>query len=343
MEKKNIEQNVNWPQIIITAIITGLVSLIVAIVVFYYTTEKTELIYEEFPISTFQSDQTELSILNYSVKNVGQKTAKNVRLYVKLPNSAIIKEPNIKVNNALTKYAVIDRKDNLIVYNISSLFQYDNFNISILAENLVSNDEVSVEVRSDESVGKLFEESENEVSPVFIYVAVILIIIFIILVVVLIFTAKRAIKAFGFLRKRINKETDIENRKVKDIITQGVDYCDMGMQKESIKVLRKGKYLHPESSSIHSNLGRAYAKNSEFEKAEVEFKIAEKLIKDDTDKLIYNYTKAHYFALLDKKQLMIEHIEKAQKFGKDRVQEKMMLDDEFNKYKDDSEFLELTE
>jgi Flp pilus assembly protein TadD len=117
----------------------------------------------------------------------------------------------------------------------------------------------------------------------------------------------------------------------------------MGMSKESIRVLRKGKYLHPESASIHSNLGRAYARNSKMDLANVEFKIAEKLIKNEADELIFNYTKAHYYALNEEKVKMIEHLTKAKVLNKEIVIEKVMLDDEFNSFKDDGAFLKLME
>jgi len=343
MTKNKNTQEINWKQIIITAIITGLMSLAVAIIVFFFTTEKTELIYEEFPISTFQSNETELSILNYTVKNIGQKKANNVKIYIKLPESSYIKEPNIELNNSLAEYKILKQEKNLIIYEINTLYQYDNLNLSLLVENLKVRQGIKIEIRGEDSIGTLNNNNDNSISPIVIYTTLVLLIIFIILLIVLVLIANKAAKAFRFFRKKLNEESEIEDRKIRDILTQGVDYCDMGMSKESMRVLKKGKYLHPESSSIHANLARAYARNSQMDKAIIEYKIAEKLIKNDTDKLIFNYTKAHYFALINDKDNMIIHLKEAKKLDKDRVLEKIMLDDEFDAYKSDNEFLLLIE
>lgn len=343
MTKEKTSQEINWKQIVITSIITGLVSLAVAIVVFFYTTEKTELTYEEFPISTFQSNETELSILNYTIKNIGQKKAENVKLYIQLPLNSRIKEPKIESNNPLVEYKIVKQEKNLIIYQVNSLYQFDNLNLSLLVENLKNKNGVKIEVRGNNSVGVLNDNNEKNISPVVLYITLVLVIIFIILLIVLIATARKAIKAFRFFRKKLNQESEIENRKVSDILTQGVEYCDMGMTEESIKVLIKGKYLHPESSSIHSNLARAYARNGQMDKANVEYNISEKLIKDETDEMIFNYTKAHYYALTNDKESMISHLKKAIGIDKERVAEKIMLDDEFDNYKEDADFLALNE
>jgi len=343
MTKEKASQEINWKQIVITSIITGLVSLAVAIVVFFYTTEKTELTYEEFPISTFQSNETELSIVNYTIKNRGQKKAENVKLYIELPPISRIKEPKIESNNPLVEFKIVKQEKNLIIYQVNSLYQFDNLNLSLLVENLKNKNDIKIEVRGNNSVGTLNDNNEKNISPVVLYITLVLVIIFIILLIVLITTARKAAKAFKFFRKRLNEESEIEDRKVADILTQGVDYCDMGMSEESMKVLIKGKYLHPESSAIHSNLARAYTRNGQMEKAIIEYNIAEKLIKGETDEMIFNYTKAHYFALNNDKESMISHLKKARDIDKERVIKKIMLDDEFDSYKNDAEFLALNE
>lgn len=341
MSKENL--NIKWIQIIITALITGLISLIVAIIVFNYTTEKSELIYEEFPVSSFENNNTNVCILNYAVKNIGNKTANDIEFLISLPETAIIKEPNIKLANSLTKFQIQQKEKNRVHFCVTSLYQYENFNISLLVENLTSDSKIRVELRSKECLGKRYSDTNESISPTLIYVLLVLAIALIILLLVIIFAARKAIKAMKFFRKELNKQADLEEQKIRNIIDQGVEYCDMGMVDDSIRVLLKGKYLHPESSSIHSNLARAYAKNGDFEKAEIEFKIAEKTMLDDSDKLIFHYTKAHYYALKNDKANMFIFLKKAQEYDKERVCEKMLIDEEFEKYHEDVDFMALKE
>jgi len=335
--------NIKWLQIFVTAIITGLISLIVAIVVFNYTTEKVELVYEEFPISTFKNNHTKLGIINYSIRNNGQKPAKDVIFLIELPESATIKEPNIKTSNKLTKYEIERKSTNSILYKIESLYPYETCNFSFLAENILTKENVNVELRSKESIGKLYTQSNDSISPIVVYISLIIGVVLIILILVLLFSIKKASNAFRLFRKKLSQESEIEERKVNGIIEQGVDYCDMGLIDDSIVVLLKGKYLHPEASSIHSNLARAYAKKGNFDKAEAEYKIAEKLIETDSDEIILHYTKAHYFAIRGEKEKMLESLKKAQSVDKQRVIEKMKLDDEFDNYHEDTDFKKLVE
>lgn len=340
---KNNGLNIKWLQIIVTAIITGLISLIVAIVVFNYTTEKVELVYEEFPISTFKNNHTKVGIINYSIRNSGQKTAKDVIFLIELPENAVIKEPNIKTSNTLTEYKIERKSNNSIVYKIELLYPSETCNFSFLAENILTKKNVNVELRSKESIGKLFTPSDDSVSPIVVYISLTIGIVLIILIFVLLFSIKKVANAIRFFRKQLSKESEIEERKVNDIITQGVDYCDMGLIDDSIIVLLKGKYLHPEASSIHSNLARAYAKKGNFSKAKAEYNIAEKLIDSEADEIIFHYTKAHYYAIKGEKIKMIEALKKAQSVDKNKVIEKMKLDDEFDNYQEDTDFKKLIE
>lgn len=340
MNKEN-KLKIEWIQIILTAIITGLVSLIVAIIVFNYTNEKVELNYVEFPISSYQSDSTKISIVNYSIKNNGLKTATGIQFLIQLPNGAKIKEPNIKLSNSLTRYEILHKDEATVVYELDNLYKNENANVSLLVENLQKNTVEKVELRCNENIGGLLDESKKTASPTLIYICLILLVVFIILLVVVIFGIKSTAKSFKLLKKHLNEQSDIEEQKVRDIITQGVEYCDMGMIDDSIRVLIKGKYLHPESSSIHSNLARAYSRKGDFKKAESEFNVAEKIMQDDSDKLIFHYTKAHYYALKNEKESMLKHLKAAHGFDKDRVCEKMCLDDEFDNFQNDIDFLNL--
>ncbi len=341
MEKKNL--NIQWTQIIVTAVITGLVSLIVAILVFNYTNDSTELYYEEFPVSAFENNSTQIGILNYSIRNTGRKTAADVLFLVSLPENATIKEPNISTSSLLVQSQIHQVASNKIIFEVASLHQYESFNISLLAENIDNNSGIKVELKSVDSLGTKFEQKDDSLSPTAIYIIVTIIILAIILFAVLIFGVGKAIKLFKNLNQQLDRENEIEQRKVHDIMSQGVEYCDMGLCEDSIRVLRKGIYLHPEASGLHSNLARAYARTGKFKEAESEFRVAEKLIDGETDQMIFYYTKAHFYALSNNPDKVIEYLKLAMKIDRDRVREKMLLDEEFIDLRTAYEFTSLQE
>jgi len=338
-KKKN---DINWKQIVYTAIITSVFSLMVGLGIFYFTRESPELVFEEYPSANFTGNNTTLGIINCRISNTGSKEAKEVICKFSLDSSLIIKDVKLSVSNDLLKYEEINTNcKNSKQYKFQLLNPKENCSFSFLVDNYKSDSKIKISLRGDGINGKRLDPTEDKeltIGDIIIIALIALLIIFLILVV---FGVKYAIKKQKRLMNKLDEHTDSERQKAHDSINVGVGYCDMGLIDESIAILKKAIYQTPEESSGHSNLARALAYKKDFKKAIIEISIAEKLLKDDMDRLVFYYTNAQVYALQGDKVKSLENLKKAYDIDPSRVYEKCQLDDDFDSIKNEQSFKEL--
>ena len=98
-QKESIKKkNIPWSQIVITSLDTALFSLIVALLVFKYTTRKPKITYEIFPSSSFMGESKQFTIQNIRIQNEGDKEASEVNCVVSFPTSARIVDATLEAS-----------------------------------------------------------------------------------------------------------------------------------------------------------------------------------------------------------------------------------------------------
>ena len=103
---KNFFGGIAWGQNIFAA----LLAVLGMIVFFHYTDKAPDLVYQTFPPAQFTTQETQISIYNARIENVGDKEAEDVLVRFELPPTAVIQElkiepslPNIPSSVAATE------------------------------------------------------------------------------------------------------------------------------------------------------------------------------------------------------------------------------------------------
>lgn len=101
---RNFFGEIAWGQNFVTALLAvgGM------IVIFHYTDKAPELVYETFPPAQFATQETQISIYNARVENVGDKEAEDVQVYFELSPPSIIQEIKIEPSLASIRYSVTE-------------------------------------------------------------------------------------------------------------------------------------------------------------------------------------------------------------------------------------------
>ncbi|MEE1961195.1 hypothetical protein V1387_00770 [Allomuricauda taeanensis] len=311
----------NWKQIIYTAIITLLVTILSGILVNWYTlkninvSKNEELVYEVKNISRFKSDSLNISIYNIIVSNIGNVKSEDVSL--KLDFNEPIEIIDLTSNLERTEEIIkpVNNENQQLIYTINKLFPKDNFTASIALKNSIENPKVILQ--SNNIVGRPISVSktENEEKTLFKikYFAAIFIAI-LTLFPVLYFSTRIFRRVFGEYPQNLNNTAflSIHNgqlelaRKLleKEIATNGgttselsnyglVKFLQGKNSKEYEPLLRMADFLSKSLSHnklvLSFNRMIIYAKNNEFNKLENEFKTATQSNKTEFKKW-YHYS-----------------------------------------------------
>jgi len=336
MAQTDRQNRLNWVQILISASLTALLSLVVSIVVFNYTHDKPKLIYEIFPISSFVSDKTELGIYNVQILNDGSKEAEEITCDFNFAKGTKIIESKIEPSSSAISYNTInDSIKNKLTYKFPMLNPSENCKFSFLIENFKET-ELHLSLRAKGIIGVLRNTSENDKDFSEKDSKIIILVLPMLMIMVVLMSGL----LFVFIRSRGwfegSKETNIHPQ-----INVAVDYCDMGLFEESISLLKKCIYKNSIISSSHSNLARAYANTKEFDKAFMELEIAKRTISNDVDKLVFLYVSAQVYALKNDKIESIKFLRQAIEINKKECIEKAKIDDDFNNIRNEKEFIQL--
>ena len=330
------KNKLEWTQIIISAFITAILSLIASLSFWYFTKEKPELTFEVFPISSFYSKKTELSILNVKIENEGSKEAENVVCVYHFPKDSEIMEINIEPSSNAIKY--ISEKINEVykrAYSVPMLNPQEYLKFSFLVKNIKNSNDIEIGLRGKGVVGNTKQVTKIKKSNIeenFIVMATLIIIMTIMMFSLLL-----------MIRRRSFVPMVSEKKEADDLVSTGVQYCDVGLFEDAVRIFKKSIYLNPDTPYAHSNLARAYANLNQFDKAYKALEIAEKLCENDDEqmKLIYHYTSAQVFSLDQNKDKAIEMLKLAMGININRCIEKAKVDEDFSNIRNTEEFEEL--
>jgi len=162
------EKKINWTQILVTAAITGIVTVVAGMILFNLQTSKPKLTFESPETSPFQGTGQNFSIYNVTITNSGGTSISNITCVIQVPKSSL---DDTKITVASTiKYSTSINNDTLTV-EVPDLNPSETVNISILA---TSKDEMpkipTVSLRgagiTGEQVSKSTDTAKSE--PIFI-------------------------------------------------------------------------------------------------------------------------------------------------------------------------------
>ncbi len=138
------EKKINWTQILITAAITGIVTVIAGMILYNLQTSKPKLTFEAPETSPFQGTGQNFSIYNVTISNGGGTSISNITGVIQIPKSSL---DDTKITAAQSiKYSTSISGDTLNV-EIPDLNPSETVIISILAtskDNMPKKPDVSL-------------------------------------------------------------------------------------------------------------------------------------------------------------------------------------------------------
>jgi len=107
---KNFIGDIAWGQNIVTA----LLAVLGTIIVIHYTDKAPNLVYEAFPPAQFATQETQISIYNARVENIGDREAEDVQVRFELLPSANIQELKVELSLANIQYSIAETESSNI-------------------------------------------------------------------------------------------------------------------------------------------------------------------------------------------------------------------------------------
>ncbi|MDL1976279.1 MAG: hypothetical protein LWX55_16210, partial [Deltaproteobacteria bacterium] len=156
-----------WGQIVITTLVTALLSLIVGIALYHYTSKSPDLVYEVFPPAHFTKQATQISIYNARVENEGSREAEDVQVYLELPSSCNIQDVKVDPSLKSISYTVSQASaKNTREVRFPRLNQGENSRFSVLVDKGEAA-ELKMEVRAKGVIGHTErKERSNLIIPI---------------------------------------------------------------------------------------------------------------------------------------------------------------------------------
>jgi hypothetical protein len=157
------ERGINWGQIIVTALITGVVAIATGMILFKLQTRQPNLTYESSTTSPFHGTEQDFAVYNVSISNNGAVPVDDVVGLIEVKNSLfedyrIIHEPSLQIDEEISLGSITIR--------IPELNPNETIDISVLAtskDDLPNKPDVSV--RGSGVIAK--ETGNNEQASLF--------------------------------------------------------------------------------------------------------------------------------------------------------------------------------
>lgn len=149
----------NWKSIIVTALITGIVTVFTGMILFWWQIEKTELTYNSIQSIPFDDATNSLFIQQIEIQNSGEKSIEDVVVSISFTNE-IIEKSKIEISKTISYKKESDEKT--IILKIDSLNPNESANISILYKSNSSNSNgATISLRGKGITGKLIGATEE--------------------------------------------------------------------------------------------------------------------------------------------------------------------------------------
>ena len=149
----------NWKSIIATALVTGIVTVLTGIVLYWWQSEKLELTYNSIQSIPFDDSSNLLFIQQIEIQNSGDKPIDDVVLAISFTDE-IIEKSRIVIDNAISHKKESDTKS--ITLKIDSLNPNEGANISVLYKSDTSySTGAAISLRGKGVTGKLIGSNKE--------------------------------------------------------------------------------------------------------------------------------------------------------------------------------------
>ncbi len=157
----------NWKSIIATALVTGLVTIVTGMSLFWWQTEKAELTYNSIQSIPFDEPSNSLFIQQVEINNSGDKVVEDIVLVVSFSDE-VIERSRIAIDNAISHTKEV--KDKSITLRIDGLNPSEAANVSVLYRaTSPQSGGAAISLRGKGVVGKIIGHNEgNKKEPIFI-------------------------------------------------------------------------------------------------------------------------------------------------------------------------------
>ena len=192
----------NWKQIIYTAIVTLVVTILSGILVNWFTNEKLkdteDLRYQVDKISSFKSDSIKITLFKIEVFNLGSVKSENLNLKIIFDDKVEIIDAVGVIKRTQNEIESSNKNNSALNYKIESFFPSENLEINIALKNSVSDPRIILQ--SKNAIGKPIEEaSKNSKNIPILGISLIIIgLTLLLLIPILYFSTKFYKKFFGY-------------------------------------------------------------------------------------------------------------------------------------------------
>lgn len=153
------ERKVNWGQILVSALVTGIVAIITGTILFRLQTREPKLVYQASATSPFRGSDQNFAIYDVEISNRGSASIHDVTALVEVPSSEI---EDYRISADPTLRTSETDSDGGLEIRVPELNPGEQVGISVLAtsdEDLPTRPDISVR-----GSGVLGEEASEEVS-----------------------------------------------------------------------------------------------------------------------------------------------------------------------------------
>ena len=126
------EKKINWQQILVTAVITGIITVISGVILFKIQEHEPKLTYSAIETIPFEGSNKVVGIYNVVLKNEGEKDLKDVVCVVKI-NKSQIDQYKVSVNPANIHSET--QKDDTLTVKFAGLNPSEEATVSVLASS----------------------------------------------------------------------------------------------------------------------------------------------------------------------------------------------------------------
>lgn len=186
----------NWKSIIATALITGVVTIVTGLLLYWYQNKEADIVYHTIQSIPFNGKDKKVSIFQADIQNIGRKEAEEIILVIDIRNGKI-DQSILDINDTISHEEI--RGVDSYTLKIKTLNPSELVKVSLLLD--VLNDKKikpNVSLRAKGVMGRSQATEIFKLSPFFIG----LIALYTGLVVSLIFLRKRRINLIDLLRGR---------------------------------------------------------------------------------------------------------------------------------------------
>jgi hypothetical protein len=190
-----------------TAIISMTFTIIGSLSIAYLNQTKPTLEYEILPISSFQADSSQITIVNIRIRNSGNKECENISFAPRFGDS--LKNVNYTFHNSSSPIQILkiyDSSNHQTYYSIPYLNPKEQLVCSFLFKRIINPNEISIDLRSK---GTIAVETRQEPSPaiteVLFYGTISMLVFTLALVVFIIFHQRKVIRFQLVLQRRTSQ------------------------------------------------------------------------------------------------------------------------------------------